>query len=386
MQKNKKRRCGRRGHSRKSKAVRNNDNDTIKQQPIQTDALSTNALNFPTVTNTVHTQQHQSVRRSPRIKNKLSPSRGSQLTGNTGFLFSNDFLSESNSVIRRGSRRLRSVHHSPNVFTIDEFLTSNEIAHFVSIAQSNGDRFEESYVQATVSQNQIISKERTSTFIFLPKYLDKVSRAIEARAAEIVSLSIENVEPLQIVRYSQGQQFTLHHDAGTLIPIHKTENTKKTVSVPPLEAYSESVSAVLTEQCNSDVSALQIGSAQNPIQIESSSDDAETDSDAEMEAEVEETDEFSVSMVAPVRLCSFFVYLTTLDAGSGGETFFPKLGLKVRPEARKAILWCNVRPDNALMADARVIHRGCPVKGEFEKLGMNIWIDGSKVAAQYRGS
>lgn len=41
-------------------------------------------------------------------------------------------------------------------------------------------------------------------------------RSIERRAADIVSLSTEGVEPLQIVAYTSGQQFTLHHDAGTL--------------------------------------------------------------------------------------------------------------------------------------------------------------------------
>jgi hypothetical protein len=43
-----------------------------------------------------------------------------------------------------------------------------------------------------------------------------VVRKIEQRAADLVSLSITCVEPIQIVAYTKGQRFNLHHDAGTM--------------------------------------------------------------------------------------------------------------------------------------------------------------------------
>ena len=77
----------------------------------------------------------------------------------------------------------------------------------------------------TFDLHQIYSKERTSTFIFLQKYMDQISRTIERRAADIVSVSVENVEPLQLVRYTEGQQFTLHHDGGTLVDLDSSSET-----------------------------------------------------------------------------------------------------------------------------------------------------------------
>lgn len=39
---------------------------------------------------------------------------------------------------------------------------------------------------------------------------------IEQRGADIVGVPASNVEPLQVVSYTKGQQFKLHHDAGSL--------------------------------------------------------------------------------------------------------------------------------------------------------------------------
>eukprot|EP01084_Bolivina_argentea_P076170 138039_1 len=179
----------------------------------------------------------QPLRRSKRIKNRYNSSHGSKLSGNKYYLFTDNFKCERNKknknknnnknnnkkqkmplypCISRCNRRLKMVHHEPNVFVIENFLTSNEINHLLNIVENNGNKFEVSYTQAT-GKDQIYSNERTSTFIFLQKYMDKISRAIEGRASDIVSMSIENVEPLQVVKYTKGQEFTLHHDAGTLI-------------------------------------------------------------------------------------------------------------------------------------------------------------------------
>ena len=126
------------------------------------------------------------------------------------------------------------------------------------------------------------------------------------------------------------------------------------------------------------------------------SDDAEEEEEEDEEEEDKNDDEdltkdeyeerfgdFTVEMVKPIRLCSYFVYLTTSPEGSGGETYFPKIRLKVRPERGKAILWCNVDPNNTLKPDPMVIHRAMPVIGDHEKIGMNIWINESEVEQHF---
>ena len=46
--------------------------------------------------------------------------------------------------------------------------------------------------------------------------MDAIIHSIEVKCAELLGVSIESVEQLQIVRYTKGQHFGLHHDAGTL--------------------------------------------------------------------------------------------------------------------------------------------------------------------------
>ena len=106
----------------------------------------------------------------------------------------------------------------------------------------------------------------------------------------------------QVVSYKQGQEFGLHHDAGT-------------------------------------------------VNIETE----------------------TVELVEPARLATFFVYLKTMPDGVG-HTEFPwlKSPVSVRPEAGQAILFCNVTQDGK--ADAKTSHMARPVEGDFEKLGMNLWL------------
>ena len=72
--------------------------------------------------------------------------------------------------------------------------------------------------QASFTSNnqgeEVFSSHRTSTFAFVRKFADPTITRIEARASDLVALSIENVEPLQIVSYRDGQHFGDHHDAG----------------------------------------------------------------------------------------------------------------------------------------------------------------------------
>jgi len=71
------------------------------------------------------------------------------------------------------------------------------------------------------------------------------------------------------------------------------------------------------------------------------------------------------------RILTFFIYLS--DVEEGGETFFDKLGLKVKPQKNMAILWPSVLDDEPRKVDWRTTHAALPViKGE--KLAANIWM------------
>ena len=113
-------------------------------------------------------------------------------------------------------RTLRLLHADPRIYTVQGFLTPSEVGHLGSIIDGTVERdFKASFTDAT-DGSRVLSEERTSRNLFLGKAQDAVVRGIERRAAELVGMTAERVEPLQIVSYREGQFFNAHHDSGTV--------------------------------------------------------------------------------------------------------------------------------------------------------------------------
>lgn len=71
-----------------------------------------------------------------------------------------------------------------------------------------------------------------------------------------------------------------------------------------------------------------------------------------------------------VRILTFFLYLS--DVEEGGETDFPRLGLRVTPKTGRAVLWPSVFDHDPNQNDVRSDHQALPViKGT--KYGANAW-------------
>jgi prolyl 4-hydroxylase len=105
---------------------------------------------------------------------------------------------------------------SPRLYVVRNFVSNKEIEHFDMICTQYDKKFSSSFTEDENNQ-EVLSEFRTSNFIHLTKGQDSVIRRIETRAAELVGMSNQMVEPLQIVRYRDGQYFDVHHDAGTLL-------------------------------------------------------------------------------------------------------------------------------------------------------------------------
>jgi hypothetical protein len=112
-------------------------------------------------------------------------------------------------------KKLELIHTNPNIFFIPNFLKENDIKHLDNILTQHSTKFRNSFTEND-NNEEIISQERTSTFIHLTKGQDSILRGIELRASTLVSMSSEFVEPLQLVSYTRGQKFDTHHDGGTL--------------------------------------------------------------------------------------------------------------------------------------------------------------------------
>lgn len=71
------------------------------------------------------------------------------------------------------------------------------------------------------------------------------------------------------------------------------------------------------------------------------------------------------------RILTFFIYLS--DVEEGGETAFPRIGIKVKPKRGSAVLWPSTYSYNLSEKDPRTHHEALPViKGM--KYAANSWI------------
>lgn len=107
------------------------------------------------------------------------------------------------------------VNANPNIFLIHDFIKEKELHLIDEILNERLFAFDTSHTE-DCERNQVISSERTSTHTFFRKGENAIVRKIEDRASDFVGLPSVYVEPIQIVRYANGQKFDIHHDAGTL--------------------------------------------------------------------------------------------------------------------------------------------------------------------------
>ena len=112
-------------------------------------------------------------------------------------------------------RNVEVLLREPKVFKIRNFLGKEELKYF-DIVTRRHESFQNSFTETT-SGKEVLSSERTSTFKWFAKTENKTISVVEKKAADFVGLSVENVEPLQLVAYTKGQYFKEHHDAGTLL-------------------------------------------------------------------------------------------------------------------------------------------------------------------------
>lgn len=194
----------------------------------------------------------------------------------------------------KGQRVLRRlvVNKDPEISLIPDFLDDAEIEHLLKLT-------EETWVPSVVGSgvyktndeskdlSNKSSQNRTSYSCSLRSGQTPIVKAIEARLGFMAGMDVDNLERLNMVRYTPGQFFNKHHD-GKFRP--------KTI----------------------------------------------------------------------------FVYLNDLPDGDGGETFFPRLGLKFTPRKGCAILWSNTAGGDT--EDSRMVHQGLPPLTDV-KYGVNCFFN-----------
>lgn len=183
------------------------------------------------------------------------------------------------------------ISKSPKIIVYPEFLTTFEIETLIKTAEP---LLKRSTVVGTDISNSVESPDRTSETCFLNDDLPIVNK-IKARINKYSKMPIENIESLQVLRYTPGQQYKPHYDYFI-------------------------------------------------------------------------TDD----QTAPQRVETFLIYLNDVEAG--GETEFPELGIKIKPQTGLALFWENGRQvGDLVIPDPKTLHAGTPVKSGI-KWAMNVWI------------
>jgi len=72
------------------------------------------------------------------------------------------------------------------------------------------------------------------------------------------------------------------------------------------------------------------------------------------------------------RIFTYFVYFSDMGL-QGGETFFPKVGIKAPAKRGAAVLFANTMDRNPMESDPRTLHESLPVERGLKK-GMNMWL------------
>ena len=177
---------------------------------------------------------------------------------------------------------------------IDNFLTPEECDYVVNFSTP---LFNKSTVAG--KEESELHLARTSYTAMLVVDDDIVFDKIYEKAAKLADLPVENVEYLQSISYSKGQQYMAHFDT----------------------VDEQSVAG---------------------------------------EGEFE---------MAGQRKCTLLVYLN--DDFEGGETYFPKLDIRVKPKKGTAVLFYNLDDQGKLNPES--FHAGLPITSG-NKYACNIWV------------
>jgi hypothetical protein len=263
-----------------------------------------------------------------------------------------------------GGRHLEPVCSDPNVYLVHHFLSASELEHLDGLITDRRGAFKQSVTDDAAggtSSHVVESQERTSASLHLPKGGDTSLRAIEARAAELVGLPSDYVEPLQVVTYTNGQRFDLHHDSGSL---HYEEGGEEVITVSAPQGPKRLVTTLACLACTYTASALHLHCTYTAPALPAG--------DALVYLNtLTLTPTSTPTLTTNPNQVTLFVYLNTLPEGVG-HTDFPQIGLSVRPRSGTALLFCNVAADGE--PDPRVCHRACPVPPGHHKFGCNVWI------------
>lgn len=98
--------------------------------------------------------------------------------------------------------------NKPYLSMLHGFLSDEECDHIINLCEP---RFKRSNVVYKSGESKA-HEARTSSSCIIEPGEDSIVKAVEQRAAEVVGVPVENIEGLQVVKYTPGQQYKAHND------------------------------------------------------------------------------------------------------------------------------------------------------------------------------
>lgn len=108
------------------------------------------------------------------------------------------------------SEKKNIIHDDPEIYTIDDVLTTEECDHFISISK---DKLAQSLVADEIKSGGVLSNGRTSKTAWINHSHDEITKKVADRISNIVNMPLENAENFQIVYYNVTQEYRSHFDS-----------------------------------------------------------------------------------------------------------------------------------------------------------------------------
>ena len=115
------------------------------------------------------------------------------------------------------SWEMETVAMRPLAFLVRNFLTVDECERLISLARP---KLRQSLLMGNAS-----ASERTSESVFLPASEDTLLSELQSRLAAVTQLPLSQLqrsEDVQVVHYTEGAHFGMHHDSSRFLPRYAT--------------------------------------------------------------------------------------------------------------------------------------------------------------------
>ena len=105
-------------------------------------------------------------------------------------------------------RKINRLNHIPLMYEIENFLSPEEVEHFLTFGDDGMFR-----AQVSDTKKGRVSNRRTNKVRWIAHDSTPTLKTIADRASAMVGMPLENAEKFQLIHYDQSQEYQAHFDA-----------------------------------------------------------------------------------------------------------------------------------------------------------------------------